>query len=219
MFDDDPERRIYVLWAWHHRHLDVFDDADLIRPVREVLAPSRVVGDDGGHGAVKHLKGLGRVLVLNIQAKPRDVMTSVGATNDELRTARLLLPTRDVWTPRILEAARKLYEAEPDRLAAVESMLLNKPRPDIPVNTPADLAKELSQVIKSVNPRTKKFEINKRGKHGDASEAFRYMVSGFVRGPAEPEEAPITDPDALNEQRVLAYLQELERQKNRRRWE
>lgn len=216
--DSDPEQRIYVLWSWHHRHLDVFHDADLMAAVEVVLPPNRTIGDDGGHGAVKTLKGLGRRLGKSIQPKPRDVMVSLGLTNDELRARRLLLPIRDVWTAKILDAARQLYAAEPERLELVEGMLTNRPTKDVPDNKPLDLRAELQRVQKSVNQRTKKVEINKRGLHSDGSEAFRYMVSGFVRGPADPDQPEVTDPDELNLRRVQEFEERWRQQQTGRRW-
>ena len=215
---NDPKRRMYVRWAWRHKHLDVFDDADLVRVVREVFSAGRVVGDEGGHGAKKTLMSLARVLRLNIDPKPKDVMASVGPMNDDFRTGRILLPTRDVVTPKLVEAAERIYEGDPERLKAVLAMLLNTPRPDIPKNAPADLGTELGQVIKSVNPRTKKVEINKRGKHSDLTEALRYCHSGLVRAPGEPAEPVITDQDELYERKIRAQVAQFERNKARRRW-
>lgn len=215
---DDPKRRIYVRWFWRHRHLDAFDDADVVRVVREVFSASRIVGDNGGHGSVKVLKGMERVLRLVIQPKPKDVMVSLGDVNDDFRTGRLLVPTRDVVTPLLLEAAERLYEGDPERLEAVRGMLLNTPTKDVPKNSPADLATELGQVIKTVNPRTKKFEINKRGKHSDLTEALRYCHSGLLRAPGEPAEPVVTDPEAVYEAKIQAQIANHERNKGRRRW-
>jgi hypothetical protein len=191
----DATRKIYVPWWWHHRHVDVFALADVVRVVRDVFPPNLVIGDDGGHAAIATLDGLSRKLHLNIQPKPRDVMISVRDMNDELRTGRLLLATQDMWTDKIVDVARKVYAAEPERFARVESLLLNRPTPSNPRNAKLDLAKELGQVLKSVNPTTKKVEVNKRGKHSDGSEACRYMVSGFVRAPAIPEKPKPTTED------------------------
>jgi hypothetical protein len=206
---DDPERKILVRWFWQRRHLDVFDLADLLRAVREVLRPSTATGDHGGHGATKAMKSFERVLGLTIQGKPTDVMVSVGFVNDDLRAARLLLPTQDIYTPLIAAAARRIFATEPRRLVVVLAMLgVDKDTTAAmarrlfagPEDTerlasvlellevdPVDLGEELGQVVKSVNPRTKKVEINKKGKHSDLSEGVRYMHADMQQAPSRPE--------------------------------
>lgn len=211
----DKERRIYVPWWWHHRHLDMFDLADVVRAVRVVFPPNRVVGDDGGHGAIMALSTLEKVLHLHIEPKPRDVMNSVRDTNDEFRTKRLVLATKDVYTDRIIKAAEKLYEAEPDRLLKVRMMLLNVPTETNPRNVKLDLPTELGQVIKTVNEKTRKFEVNKRGKHSDGTEACRYMVSGFVRSPALPEKKRVLTDDERIRLSDMEYARKFSRSKRR----
>jgi len=193
----DPERRIYVRWQWQCRHLDTFDLADLARVVKLVLPAGLVVGDDGGHAAIKTLMAIGRVLGLTIEAKPRDVLVSLRATNDELRSARLLVPTRDVITPVLLAKAREVYPAPADAERADGGPGDVRVEADGGRAVVANLADELPRVFKSVNPKTKKVQINRRqghGIHSDISETLRYMVSGFTRGPIAPGKAIVTDP-------------------------
>jgi hypothetical protein len=230
---DDPERKILVRWFWQRRHLDVFDLADLLRAVREVLRPSTATGDHGGHGATKTMKSVEKVLGLPIKGKPGDVMVSVGLVNDDLRSARLLLPTQDLYTAKIAAAARRLYAAEPKRLVVVLAMLGvdhdataamarelfadDKDRLEavleILEEEPADLGTELGQVVKSTNPRTKKVEINKKGKHSDLSEGFRYMHDDMQQAPSRPE---LVDPRRPTDpQAAAAYDREMAYRKQR----
>lgn len=218
---DDPDRKILVRWFWQRRHLDVFDLADLLAAVKLVLRPNTATGDHGGHGAVKTMKSVERVLGLEINGKPSDVMVSLGFVNDDLRSARLLLPTQDLYTAKIADAARRLYAAEPRRLVVVLAMLGVDPEEtealarrvfvdaedaarlesvlEMLHADPADLGAELGQVVKSVNPRTKKVEINKKGKHSDLSEGLRYMHADMSRAPSKPaahDPRRPTDPQA-----------------------
>lgn len=232
---DFETRRLYVLWQWRRNHRDVFDLADFVKVLREVLPPHHeaVTGDHGGHGATKTLKSLETVLGLPIAAKPQDVMVSVGMVNDDLRAARLVLPTQDVYTSLLVMAAYEVYAHDPKRLCVVLAMLgqqvaiqmaaehfADDParRADIfeLVNAPpADLASELGLVQKSVNPRTKKIEVNKKGFHSDLSEALRYCHSGLLRAPAPPAEAkPSTDPEAIREAEIDAYCEAIQEAQN-----
>lgn len=191
---DDPARRIDIPWWWHHRHLDIFMLADVVRVVKHVFAPGTVVGDDGG-GHKKTIKSLEPILGLTIEDKPRDLMLSVDALNDEFRSGRCRLATVDLWTPKLLEAAATIYEAEPVRLAKVIQMLTNEKTPDLPKNAPLDLRTEFGQVFKSIHPVTKKVTIGNRrngGKHSDGTEACRYCVDGLIRAPARPAKPPVT---------------------------
>jgi hypothetical protein len=211
----------------------VFDLADLLRAVREVLRPSTATGDHGGHGATKTMKSVEKVLGLPIKGKPGDVMVSVGLVNDDLRSARLLLPTQDLYTAKIAAAARRLYAAEPKRLVVVLAMLGvdhdataamarelfadDKDRLEavleILEEEPADLGTELGQVVKSTNPRTKKVEINKKGKHSDLSEGFRYMHDDMQQAPSRPE---LVDPRRPTDpQAAAAYDREMAYRKQR----
>ncbi len=65
-------------------------------------------------------------------------------------------------------------------------------------------ASELSKVQKSVNPHTKKIEINKKGHHSDVSESFRYMHHGarhFTSKAPKP-------PETVMERRMRIHLEE-----------
>jgi hypothetical protein len=101
------------------------------------------------------------------------------------------MSTRDVFTDRILAVARRLFKDEPERLKKVVDAL---------TDSEADLRSEFGKVVRSVNQRTKKIEINKQGFHSDLTEAARMMHSGLVRAPALPEAKPtvLTVDDSLN---------------------
>jgi hypothetical protein len=88
----DPERRIRVRYTWQQNHQDVDQLAEVVKAAIATYHPSVIVGDHGGHGAVKVMKTLEARLGIVIQAKPGDVMVSVGLVNDDLRTGRLLVP-------------------------------------------------------------------------------------------------------------------------------
>lgn len=88
---DDPLRRLYQRYAWQENHQDVDMLAKVVAEAIERFRPQYIVGDHGGHGAVKVLKTLEARLHLRIDMKPADVMVSVGLVNDDLRTGRLLL--------------------------------------------------------------------------------------------------------------------------------
>lgn len=88
---DDPLRRLYQRYVWQENHQDVDMLAKVVADTIERFHPSYIVGDHGGHGAVKVLKTLEARLHLRIDYKPADVMVSVGLVNDDLRTGRLLL--------------------------------------------------------------------------------------------------------------------------------
>lgn len=239
---DDPRRLIHVRWQWQRRHLDVFDLADLARAVREVLPPhyEAVTGDyASAGGGLKTLKTLERVIGVEIQGKPPEVMVSLGLVNDDFRAGRLLLPTEDIYTHRIAAAAQKLYAGEPQRLCVVLAMLgfdppgtemmahdlfANDPRRladvlELLSVAPVELGAELANVVKSVHPRTKRVQINKTGKHSDVSEALRYLHAGLLRTSAEPEELPPKeDPDEVRHNEITRMLEERERRQQTPAW-
>jgi hypothetical protein len=88
---NDPERRLYERYSWSENHQDVDQLSDRVDAVRRQYRPVAIVGDHGGHGAVKVLETLKNRMGIQIQLKPSDVMVSVGLVNDDLRTGRLLL--------------------------------------------------------------------------------------------------------------------------------
>lgn len=222
---DDPERKIRVVWQWAKNHIDIFVLADICRCVREVLRPTQVSGDHGGHGATAILETIGGVLGLNIERKPEDVMPSVRLVNNDFRAARLLIPTRDIYTAKILEVARRLFRDEPERLLKVEEALAPEPIvPGKPKRQP-DLAAELGLVTKSINARTKKIEINKKGFHSNLTEANRMMHSCLLRPPSKPlvvtarrPEAPDEAADFDREQRRAADDRAMRKKKAAGRW-
>lgn len=88
----DADRKLYVVHTWQQNHQDVDDLADVVADVIHDYRPGTIIGDHGGHGAVKVLETLKHRLHVEIHPKPTDVMVSVGLVNDDLRTGRLLLP-------------------------------------------------------------------------------------------------------------------------------
>lgn len=90
---DDALHRLYVRHFWQQNHLDVDQLSPIVADCLKRFRPmSSVVGDHGGHGAVKVMATLEHRLNVLIAKKPGDVMVSVGLVNDDLRTGRLLLP-------------------------------------------------------------------------------------------------------------------------------
>jgi hypothetical protein len=104
---EDAERRLYERFRWQANHLDV--DALAIK-VREVVKTYRpvLVGDHGGHGAVKVLETLKLRMGLEIHAKPTDVMASVGLVNDDFRSGRLLLEQGSPLGNELMRVTRTL---------------------------------------------------------------------------------------------------------------
>lgn len=185
---EDGERHLRCIWYWQHNHLDVFDLADFLRAVREVpeLRPSAICGDHGGHGAVKVMKSLERVLRMPIKAKPGDVMVSAGFLNDDFRTGRLTIATDlSEMNAKVEATIRKLHAADPEKVERLVKLLHPKSPPNLP--------KELGMVTKERNPRTGKVEINKKGFHSDLSESLRYARAvafhDLARAP-KPEPTP-----------------------------
>lgn len=180
---DDPARAVYVRWHWAASGSDVFGLADLVRVVKNVLRPNVAIGDTGGHGAPKAIASLGTVLGLTIGKKPPEVMTSVRLVNDAFEGPRLFFPTdQSAVTGAIRREAHRIYAAEPERLQRVLDL--------IDAGTGDDLGAEVAAVSKVINPRTKKYEINTKGKHSNKSEANRYAYEGLLRGPAAPAAGP-----------------------------
>ena len=89
---DDPEHRIYECWSWQKNHLDVDQLASVFVEAVKKWKPQTIVGDTGGHGAVKVLKSLqARLSGYEIAVKPADLLASIALVNDEFRTGRLLV--------------------------------------------------------------------------------------------------------------------------------
>jgi hypothetical protein len=88
---NDEQRKLYTRYTWQENHQDVDDLAKVVAEVVGQFHPQYIVGDHGGHGAVKVLETLRNRLGIQIERKPVDVMVSVGLVNDDLRTGRLML--------------------------------------------------------------------------------------------------------------------------------
>lgn len=235
----DRLRTIRVLWSWAMNHLDVFDIAYLVECVAEVLPPGAIVGDHASAGGGKKtLETISAVLGMAMDTKPGDVMTNLGFVNDDLRSGRLLLPTVDLWTDKIAAVARRRFAAEPRKIYAVLVMLgvakdecRIKVRELWPDGDPkrarlleaierdrVNLGKELQTVVKSVNPRTGKLEINKRGKHSDASEACRYMRHGLVQVPAPAIPVDTRSDDDKRRDEITRYLNQRQQARSAPAW-
>lgn len=189
---DDPTMTLRVRFAWRRNHLDVLTLADVVQAAVRTYRPSVIVGDTGGHGAVKTLESLKSVIKVPIQVKPPDVMTSVALVNDDYRTGRLLHPTVDTETRRVVATVHTRTDWDDMRKARAVDLLTK--------GDPAELSKEVAMVGVTVDPRTKKRKINMAGFHSDLSEANRYAHHGARHWAAK---APKPKP-TLTEQRIIA---------------
>lgn len=89
---DDGQRQIHEVYSWCENHLDVDALAKVYREAIQRWRPRSVVGDTGGHGAVKVLKTLEQRLGgYPILPKPTSVADSVALYNDDMRTGRVKL--------------------------------------------------------------------------------------------------------------------------------
>lgn len=87
---DDGAHRLWLVYEFEEGHQDVDELSAVFVPLVRKLRPLVIVGDDGGHGAVKTLKTLeSRIGGFEITPKPRDLDVSTGLINDEFRTGRL----------------------------------------------------------------------------------------------------------------------------------
>lgn len=213
-FPDDGQRRLYTRFVWRHNHLDVDDLAGVLEAVRAAYPNASACGDHGGHGAVKVLATYQNRLRFRFWPKPTDVMLSVGLVNDDYRTGRAKVPTVDVETARVLAAHRALVATgvtnrglprDPERdmrtekliiAGSVEVLKTGERRPMC-----RQLAVELGQVVKSVNPVTRKVEINKKGKHSDLTEADRYDHHASRHWTAEQPPPPPREEDWAQQMR------------------
>lgn len=89
---DDGARELHEVWAFQRNHQDVDQLAEIYRQAVQRWKPVVVVGDTGGHGAVKVLKSLeSRLGGYPIEPKPSSVNDSVAIMNDDFRSGRLKL--------------------------------------------------------------------------------------------------------------------------------
>lgn len=208
-FPEDAKRRLFVRWRWQLNHLDVDITAGVMDAVRDVYR-GVVVGDHGGHGAVKVLKTISARIRCEMQSKPPDVMTSVGFVNDDLRTSRLLLPTADVETALVLAAHDRLVASGRKRNGQPRDAEIDaKVRKAIADGANAPLARELGQVTKERDPEDpSKMRINKRGFHSDLSESMRYAHHAARHWAARAPE-PEKDHDTKRIERYQEYERSL----------
>lgn len=88
----DGQRQMHEVYSWCENHLDVDALAKVYRDAIQKWRPRSVVGDTGGHGAVKVLKTLEQRLGgYPIMPKPVSVADSVALYNDDMRTGRIRL--------------------------------------------------------------------------------------------------------------------------------
>jgi hypothetical protein len=109
---EDEKHRLVEAWTWQKNHLDIDELAEVFVAAVERWRPVRIVGDTGGHGAVKCIRSLESRLghAVLIEAKPASVADSIALMNDDLRTGRMK------WDPNgILVADAKLETWEPGR--------------------------------------------------------------------------------------------------------
>jgi hypothetical protein len=109
---NDEKHRLYEAWTWQKNHLHLDELSPIFLGAVRKWRPSRIVGDNGGHGAVKVLKSLeARWGHLPIEFKPSSVHDSVALVNDDLRAGRLL------WQPKgILAEDAKLTTWDPKKV-------------------------------------------------------------------------------------------------------
>lgn len=207
--EKDSARRLLVRWKWQLNHLDVDDLADVLAVVEKVFGSIHWCGDHGGHAAQSILLTLSRRLRVPIRTKPADVMASVGLVNDDYRTARLLLPIVDDVTQRLVEKVERMGWDERRKDNVRKLILLEKP---------ADLASESGKVAKTINPRTKKVEINKKGFHSDLTEALRYMHHMARHFWSEGEPVLPSDPQQRRELEIREQVARWEAARKRSRW-
>jgi hypothetical protein len=94
---DDPEHHVYDRWRWQKNHQDVDQLAAVFVEAYKRWHPIAIVGDTGGHGAVKVLKSLeARLGGVQMLPKPTNLLDSIGLTNDELRTGRMLVESKGI---------------------------------------------------------------------------------------------------------------------------
>lgn len=102
---DDGDRRLFEVYRWQANHQDVDQLAARVREVVREFRPV-IVGDHGGHGAVKVLETLRNRMGIAINAKPADVMASVGLVNDDLRSGRLMIEQGSPLADELLRVTR-----------------------------------------------------------------------------------------------------------------
>lgn len=93
---NDPLHRIYQAYSWKKNHV-LFDElAEKAKEVYRHFRPLCVVGDTGGHGAVKVIESLAdRLGIGQIERKPANVKDSVALLNDEYRAGRAFIVSND----------------------------------------------------------------------------------------------------------------------------
>lgn len=106
---DDPMHRLHEAWAWQKNHLDFDTLATVFHDAVNRWHPMRIVGDTGGHGAVKIIKSLeARLASTAIEQKPASVEDSIALVNGDMRTGRILL---DPQGPIVADMKLTTWEA------------------------------------------------------------------------------------------------------------
>lgn len=159
------ERVSYSRFAWQANLVDLDVLADIVFLVNRVYRP-HWVGDTGGHGAVAMLNTLAGRLHMAFDPKPTDIAVSCRVMNDDYRTGRIKHPTSDVETQRVLEELDRQHWEQGRKDKCREVIVEGTQR--------LAMTTEIQTVARTLNPRTGRVEINKKGKHSDISEANRY---------------------------------------------
>jgi hypothetical protein len=95
---DDPTRQIRECFSWQQNHQDVDQLSKVVVDAYSKYHPVSVIGDTGGHGAVKVLETLkARLGGIEFSPKPASVDDSVAVMNDDFRNARIAVdPTGEL---------------------------------------------------------------------------------------------------------------------------
>jgi hypothetical protein len=200
---NDGEMRLYARFQWHHDACPLADLADILDLVREVYRPGATVGDHGGHGAIKVLADLAGKLRMLFRTKPDDVGLSVRRVNEDYRTGRLLHPTVDTETPRLLAALERRPWAA-DRKARVRKLLVEGTRTE---DGKLPLSADVAKVTKSIDPRTRKVRYNQGAFHSDISEASRYAHHAARHWASKAPPGEPTDAAGKAEADICAQLE------------
>jgi hypothetical protein len=94
----DGARKARVVYEWQENHKDVDQLSAVVLATYQRFRPVSVIGDTGGHGAVKVLETLkARLGGIEFGPKPASVAESVAILNDDMRMGRLLVdPTGEL---------------------------------------------------------------------------------------------------------------------------
>ncbi len=193
---NDSQRRVYVRYQWQKNHLSTDSLCEIVAAARDVYRPRSFCGDHGGHGGTKTIQSVSERLRVNMIPKPADVSVSLGFVNDDLRTGRLLLPTKDVESEKVRVEFQKRLARRPDTVATMSMV----------DDAKADLRSEVGR-INAVMVDGRKI-INKHGFHSDLTEAMRYAHSAASNWRANQE---LPEEQTLHQKRMAHLLKKMSR--------